>query len=114
MNKALEAHASHAGPGTFPGILYDLGSYPAAVPDREGGLVTGELYRLRQPEQILPLLDRYEGCTDMDGSETNYRREVKPVQLPDGESVQAWIYLYNRPTAGLKVIPGGDYLERRQ
>ncbi len=113
MNRALESHATHAGPGYFPAKLYDLGSYPAAVPDNEGGMVTGDLYRLHRPERIFPLLDRYEGCTDMDGSEADYRREVKRVQLPDGESVHAWVYLYNRPTDGLKVIPGGDYLQRR-
>ncbi len=126
MNRALEAHATHAGTGRFAGKLYDLGSYPAAVPCQEGGRVAGELYRLHRPEQILPLLDRYEGCTDMDGSGADYRREARTVEImrmapfldgkqPGGkhlgnDTVQAWIYLYNRPTAGLKVIPGGDYL----
>ena len=123
MNRALEAHATHAGMGCFPGKLYDLGSYPAAVPyngvpHHEGGMVTGDLYRLHRPERILPLLDRYEGCTDMDGSGADYRREARTVRRvrlldgkqPDGESVQGWIYLYNRPTDGLKVIPSGDYL----
>ncbi len=125
LNRALEAHATHAGPGCFAGKLYDLGSYPAAVPyndnrvpHHEGGMVTGDLYRLHRPERILPLLDRYEGCTDIDGSGADYRREACRVQRmplpdgnkPDGESVRAWIYLYNRPTDGLKIIPGGDYL----
>lgn len=159
MNRALEAQATYAGPGRFPGKLYDLGSYPAAVPchgvpRHEGGMVIGDLYCLHRPERILPLLDRYEGCTDMDGSGADYRREARTVQISpmvpmapmvpmeqrvpmapfpagkhvveiqpdekqpggkplDRDTVQAWIYLYNRPTAGLKVIPGGDYLLSR-
>jgi hypothetical protein len=29
-----------------------------------------------------------------------------------GKKIQAWIYLYNRPTTGLTRIRSGDYLKR--
>lgn len=113
MARRLAAGAERVGPGRFRGRLLDLGPYPAVVPDPLGHhWVLGDLYRLRDPQVLLPLLDRYEGCTDAGNPLNEYRRERTEVLGPGGEPREAWIYLYNRPTAGLTLIPGGDYLRR--
>jgi gamma-glutamylcyclotransferase (GGCT)/AIG2-like uncharacterized protein YtfP len=124
LARLLATHARFVGRARFTGRLFDLGAYPAAVPAPEGGEVVGELYRLLAPEILLPLLDRYEGCTegpqerarDTPGAPGSpggeYRRERLPVRLEHGGTREAWIYLYNRPTERLRPIPGGDYLSR--
>jgi gamma-glutamylcyclotransferase (GGCT)/AIG2-like uncharacterized protein YtfP len=113
QQRLLAEGAGFEGPATFAGRLYDLGRYPGAVPDPAARPpVLGELYRMRDPQALLPLLDRYEGCTDRYDPAAEYRRERQVVVREDGTAVPAWIYLYNRPTAGLRRIDSGDYLRR--
>jgi len=111
MHAVLAAHAEFIGAGTFQGKLYDLGGYPGAVPsERETDIVAGEVYALRDPAQVLAVLDRYEGCAD-DPPPTEFRREKATITLENGDQVEAWIYLYNWPTFGLPRIRSGDYVQ---
>lgn len=111
MHGALLRHAVLEGHGHLSGRLYDLGAYPAAVIDRTvSGVVVGEVYRMNEPDRLLPLLDRYEGCTPDLPEPHEYRREVHAVQLADGRRIEAWVYVWNRSTEGLRPIPGGDYV----
>ena len=120
LARLLATHARYVGRARFAGRLFELGSYPAVVPAPGGGEVVGELYRLIAPEMLLSLLDRYEGCNEghnegpgsVPDPRAEYRRERRPVRLDDGTARDAWIYLYNRPTEGLRPIPHGDYLSR--
>ncbi len=118
MHRALLREAEFVGLAGLPGRLYDLGSYPGAVPDAAArGRIAGELYRLPRPQAVLPPLDRYEGCT-APGDQTvpapseEYRRVVCRVLREDGGSTAAWVYVYNQPCGGLVPIESGDYLNR--
>lgn len=115
---------------SLPGRLYDLGHYPGAIPDtvmnpllqaapdrQARGWVSGDLYRLVAPQVLLPVLDRYEGCTSPEDQTpvdlpAEYRREVCTVWQEDGSTCAAWVYVYNRPCDGLAVIDSGDFLKR--
>lgn len=118
MYKWLKAHCQYREPGRFQGQMFEVGEYPAVVaaPD-ENAWVSGEIYRVLDPELLFPRLDRYEGCTD-DGANGRkdphslYLRVEMPVNLESGGELPVWIYLYNQPTGRLKRIPGGDYLHR--
>jgi gamma-glutamylcyclotransferase (GGCT)/AIG2-like uncharacterized protein YtfP len=111
LHAQLSHDAEYAGMAHFAGRLYDLGGYPGAVPMPDGASrVVGELYRLRAPGPLLALLDRYEGCTDQEHPAPEYRRERNLVQRAAGGAERAWMYLYNRPTAGLRLIASGDFL----
>ncbi len=113
MHRVLARHARLEGPARLRGRLYDLGSYPAAVADpAAGGEVIGEVWRMLAPERLLPLLDRYEGCTPEDPEPHEYRREPCTVTVAGQGGREAWVYVYNRPSGGLPLIPGGDYLAR--
>jgi len=47
-------------------------------------------------------------CRRSDGE---FVRRVRPVAaLPHGDRVDAWVYLFNRPTRGLRRIASGDFL----
>jgi gamma-glutamylcyclotransferase (GGCT)/AIG2-like uncharacterized protein YtfP len=111
MSKVLQRHADFLGPGRIPGVLYDVGPYPGVV--KKAGArayVRGDVYRLRDSERSLRILDRYEGWDAKKPSSGEFRRSRVAVDLGAGKKIRAWIYLYNRPTTGLPKIRSGDYL----
>lgn len=103
---------SFVGYGSVGGRLYDFGAYPGAVPsDDPGERVRGELYSLPSPETMLPLIDRYEGCSDEDEQPHEFERELATVDREDGTVASAWIYWYRLEPEGRR-LASGDYLER--
>jgi gamma-glutamylcyclotransferase (GGCT)/AIG2-like uncharacterized protein YtfP len=66
--------------------------------------VAGEVYRLRDAERTLAILDRYEGA--------DFTRVTGDVLLDIGEQAPAWVYVYNRPVDEKRRILSGDYLDR--
>lgn len=94
------------------GRLYDLGTYPGMTLSPNGKFVKGEIYEV-QPDHwqdVIQQLDEYEACREDDPEPHEYRRELVRAELPSGQAVQAWAYILNRPNAGLREIPSGDYL----
>jgi len=112
MYYILARYAHFVGEGIFMGKLYNIGEYPGAVPSNDpDDVVRGEVYALRDPKPVLRVLDDYEGCGQDDSSPTEFRREKVNISLESGRNINAWIYIYNRSTDGLKVIPSGDYTQ---
>lgn len=114
MAQLLRTYAQPLGPARTRGVLYDLGAYPG-LKDAEGddAWVRGEVFRLLDPASLLPRLDAYEGCGPHDRPPYLFERHLRSVELDTGATVMAWVYLYNRPVAGARRIPSGDYLDRR-
>ncbi len=83
------------------------------LPATEDAWVTGELLLLHDPPATLRLLDSYEGCGPSDPAPYEFERHIVPVVLAAGQTVEAWAYIYNRPTAGRQPVPSGDYLHSR-
>ncbi len=111
MYRHLARHCHYAAPARLPGRLYLLDGYPGAVPStRAGEFVQGELYRVAAPARLFPALDRYEGCAPGSARPHEYHRCEVEVVLADESRQRAWVYLYARPTLGLKRIPSGDFL----
>lgn len=111
MRKVLEQHADFVSRGRIPGVLYDVGPYPGAV--KKSGtqaFVRGDVYRLRDSERTLQILDRYEGWDEKKPRSAEFKRSRVAVDLGAGKKIRAWIYLYNRPTTGLTKIRSGNYL----
>lgn len=113
MHQLLEQTSRFIGMAHFRGTLYQVTHYPAVVasanPDEQ---VLGEVYQLLQPEQTLPQLDKYEECGADFPEPQEYRRELQSVRLENGDSLAAWVYLYNRDTRMLRPIPSGDFLSQ--
>jgi gamma-glutamylcyclotransferase (GGCT)/AIG2-like uncharacterized protein YtfP len=99
------------GRATMAGMLYRVGDYPGVVPGPTG-CVAGDLLALATPATTLAWLDAYEECALPFPQPWEYRRERLTVAGPDGPAC-AWVYVYARPTARLRVIPGGDFLAAR-
>ena len=113
MHQRLMQKGRFIGMAHFQGKLYQVTHYPAVVasanPDEQ---VLGEVYQLLQPEQTLPQLDKYEECGADFPEPQEYRRELQPVRLENGDSLTAWVYLYNRDTRMLTPIQTGDFLSQ--
>jgi gamma-glutamylcyclotransferase (GGCT)/AIG2-like uncharacterized protein YtfP len=89
--RRLRREAALLGSARMAGRLYRVSWYPGMRPPRcPQDLVTGELYRLRQPSKTLEVLDRYE-------EPHRYRRELRIATLGDGRSLKAWVYMFRQP-----------------
>lgn len=106
----IDPKLSYVGRGSIEAALFDVGIYPAAVPDPEG-LVWGEVYSMTDPAAVLAALDEIEGYTPDAPDRSLYLREQTTVTLPDGSREQAWVYFYNAPLGHAERIVSGDYLE---
>jgi len=99
LHALLERRATYLGAGTTAGLLFDLGSYPAALKSVTG-TIHGEIYRLVDPD-LLRALDYAEG--------SQYHREQAGIAQASGGSIMAHVYWYTGPLEGAVPVPGGDY-----
>ncbi|PKM18595.1 MAG: gamma-glutamylcyclotransferase [Gammaproteobacteria bacterium HGW-Gammaproteobacteria-15] len=111
MHQLLAQHGRFVAMARYQARLYQVDYYPGAVASNNSAdQVVGELYQLQLPELLLPALDNYEECSPQFTQPHEYRREQKSVMLETGDSVVAWVYVYNRNTDGLALIQSGDFL----
>jgi len=110
MARLLSEQAERVGEGSCCGQLFRIKHYPGLIAsDDAGDRVFGELFRLRGTKNLLAKLDEYEGCGPSAPQPTQYIRVVRPITLPD-RTIDAWVYLYNRPVTGLTRILSGRFL----
>lgn len=98
------------GPAKVKGELYDLGSYPAAVPSMDETYIIGELYQLNNNDEYswaFSQLDDYEGIHAEDGKPTLYRREQVEVRL-DERLYFSWVYWFNGDVTGQPLVTSGN------
>jgi gamma-glutamylcyclotransferase (GGCT)/AIG2-like uncharacterized protein YtfP len=114
FNRTAQLHLDHhlmfRGRGTIAAALFDLGIYPAAVPDADSR-VCGEIYQMINPRVVLDSLDELEGYRPGEPETSLYTRAVTTVTVEDGSRVDAWAYFYNAPLGRAERIRSGDYLE---
>ena len=107
---ALARSAQLVGPAVLQGRLFLVDRYPAlVVSNRSDDQVHGEIYRIVDGT-VLTALDEYEECSPKFPEPTEYRRAKHVVQMPSGETFEAWVYIYNRATVGLKVLENGRFM----
>jgi len=111
MHRLIAGRIRYIGRATIPGRLYRIGSYPGWVAtDGNAEQVVGELYKMiGEPAELLARLDDYEGCDEAGPHATHFVREVHPITLTDGRTIDAWVYRYAGPTAALSPIATGDW-----
>ena len=120
MAQLLSRSAAFLGDAQCRGRLYLVRHYPGLVlSDDAGDVVFGELFRLRQPAELLREFDMYEACGEGFAEPTEYIRQMLAVTR-EGEaaepasvqaSIEAWTYIYNWPVTGLPRIASGRFLE---
>ena len=98
------------GAGSVRGKLYDFGDYPGAVVDPSSSTwVRGELVELPEDENLLDALDKYEEFDPTNPQHSLFVRTKVRIQLSDGGSVNAWMYVYNKHPGNAPTITGGRY-----
>jgi gamma-glutamylcyclotransferase (GGCT)/AIG2-like uncharacterized protein YtfP len=113
MAQLLSRSADFIGEARCRGRLYLVKHYPGLVlSDDADETVFGELYRLRQPAELLREFDMYEACGEGFAEPTEYVRQMLPVRLGDGAVNEAWTYIYNWPVTPLSRIASGRFLEK--
>ncbi len=109
----ISNHFELVGSAKVKGKLYDLGSYPAALPTTDEVFIVGELYRLKEQQEFswaIAQVDDYEGVNPEPGEPALYIREMTTVYI-NNETTDAWIYWYNNDVNGKPLIVSGDVLE---
>ena len=110
----LRCRAVLIGPAYLRAQLFLVEDYPGVIDSSHPKhRVVGEVYALPQGEQgtdLLSLIDQYEECGANDPLPTEYVRVERPVDLLSGETIIAYVYLYNCSTAQLMLIKTGDFL----
>ena len=108
----VDPYLTFTGRGSMAAALFDLGNYPAAVPATgDTARVRGEVYLMTDATAVLDVLDEVEGFTPAEPETSLYTRQVTPVTLDGGRTVDAWAYFYNAPLAHAARIASGDYRE---
>jgi gamma-glutamylcyclotransferase (GGCT)/AIG2-like uncharacterized protein YtfP len=114
----ISSFFNYAGAGRVRGKMYDMGSYPAAIPTETDHFIQGELFVARDPAEFawaIGQLDDYEGVSVEADEVQLYRRELTEVFMED-KVVPAWIYWFNGETAGREFLESGDvfdYLKKK-
>ena len=85
-------------------------------PESSDDRVTGEVYRIPSVHEdaLFRQLDRYESVHPQDPQGGLFRREIHTVTLEGGNTLDAWIYLFNPPVRNATHISSGDYLVYKQ
>ncbi len=108
----LTQNSDFLGDATFRGQLFDIGGYPGVIESSNpADIVLGEIYAIH-PEKagfVFKKLDYYEKCGPNFPQPAEYIRKQCAANC-QGQSLFAWIYLYNYSASGLLRIKNGDYL----
>ena len=115
--KRLLPKFKRVGSGSVPGRIFVIKAphltYPALIADPDGkGRVFGTCYAVEQSftAEDMGLLDAFEDCYPDNPARSQYLRRPVEVTLAGGESVVAWVYIYNHPQPeDAEIIPSGDF-----
>lgn len=116
MARLVAQSCDLVGPAHAQGRLYLAAHYPGMVlSDDPAEQVFGELYRMRDAEGLLRVLDDYEGFGATQPQPNEFVRERVRVTLDQArggeEAIEAWTYLFNRPVTNLPRILSGRFLD---
>jgi len=111
MHRVLRRYAVYEGKALACGVLYRLKGYPGAVRSAYCRTIGGELYRIRRPHKLWPLLDRYEACGPEFTPPYEYRREILTVQRKR-RFFKAYTYIYRYDVRNGRYIVSGEWLRR--
>lgn len=105
---------NHVGPAYVPGRLYDFGDYPGAILDQSAETsICGELVAMPPDQTLIDELDKYEEFDASNPEGSLFIRKRTKVMLANGESLQAWIYVYNRDLGDAPIVQGGNYSQSK-
>jgi gamma-glutamylcyclotransferase (GGCT)/AIG2-like uncharacterized protein YtfP len=106
----LKRHCSFYSKGRLKGRLYDLSDYPGVVLNENcDSYIYGSVVELKDPQETVKHLDDYEGFGDDQDQPNLFIREIASIET-NSELIDCWVYLYNLPIDGFRLIESGDYI----
>ncbi|WP_298342852.1 gamma-glutamylcyclotransferase family protein [uncultured Algibacter sp.] len=112
MSQFLCLNSNVLGKGYIYGRLYKISWFPGVILSTDTSeKVYGTLFKLHTTSEILHFLDEYEGFIDSNIEESLFRREITTVFLENGNSIDAWVYIYNQNIENKQRILSGDFLK---
>ncbi len=119
VRRALARAARPVGRAWLRAVRYRLGAWPGAVPRRDGPRLEGLLLALPDDPRLWRLLDRYEDADPAHPERGEFHRERVVVRrIPDGRTLEAWMYVWNRrgrrPLYSMRQGPRGRAASRRR
>lgn len=106
-SRLLEGKVKSNTPATLEGFeMFSVGGFPAILP--ADGVIVGELIEIDEDQYTNTLhdLDILEGYYPGKESHSMYLRKTMTVTTEDGEKVEAYVYIWNRPAPRIKVTSG--------
>ena len=78
----------------MPGQIFDLGNYPGACYIQGSNTkVSGEVFKMDDPDKMLKVLDEYEGISPEVPEPHEYVRQLCPITCNNDELI-CWVYIY--------------------
>lgn len=112
MSDLLSRRCEYIADACMQGKLYEIAGYPGAIISGDAkDKVYGELYKIMDSSELLPVLDEHEECTDRFPEPHEYIRVKLPVNPVGGDVVTAWVYIYNRDVSNLLPVTSGHYTD---
>ena len=115
VEAAVARYTERVDAGRVPGLLYDLGAFPGAVPrlpeDPREHWVHGVILEVLDPRRVFRVLDPYEDCDPQRPRAGMYRREratITPASTPE-EAMTCQVYWINKVPPYARRIPSGDW-----
>lgn len=95
--------------GLYQGRIYRVERYPGVIYDElEDYTVKGEVFKMRNPDQLLPILDRYEHASPLIVTEPEYQRVLRKIKTPNA-LVDCWVYEYLKAVKDPMLIENGEF-----
>ena len=112
--RILAVEAEFLGSAYLRGRLYQVTPrYPGLIlPKDPEDVALGEIFRMRDPDVLLALLDDYEGCAPRSPKPFEYGRVLTSAACDNGRSIEAWTYVYRLPVKEEDLIASGSYVPR--
>jgi gamma-glutamylcyclotransferase (GGCT)/AIG2-like uncharacterized protein YtfP len=106
----ISKYFNRYGEGKIKGKFFFNGNVPVAVPCNEEKYITGEVYTLKNPEDlnwVIIQLDDYEGVNVEPGETPLYKRELVNV-IMENETITPWVYWYNRSVENMQELDAAE------
>lgn len=102
------------GRGAIGGRLHWVNWYPGVIEsDAPGERVVGDVFELPDDPALWAAIDEYESASVAPLTTGEYVRKRTTVQLDNGQTLDAWVYVYNRPENLGRRIENGDFLSEK-
>ena len=93
--------------------LFDMGHYPMIV-ESEGNNVVGMLMYIKSEDynKITKVIDNLEGYNPEKHGDSAYNREIRDIELENGELEKVWIYIGSKEYVKKEnIVKGGNWVK---